>query len=186
MNPQLQEMIAEADRQREQVTALLDALDDQAFSRRAGPGRWSVGEQIAHVALTDRPYLAAIEAALREGRARDRRSGGPFKGGMLGNWFARALEPPPRRRLRTRPDLMPPPGLERHAVRDDFAACRRELAATIASAADLDLDRIKIRSPFLSLLKMPVFSAFHVLLAHGRRHIWNATRTLEQGFPERR
>jgi hypothetical protein len=88
------------------------------------------------------------------------------------------MEPPPKRRMKTPGKLEPPPALDRDAVIGDFAACRAEMVQTLRSADGIDLDRTTIRSPFLWLLKMPVFSAYQVLLAHGRRHIWLARETL--------
>ncbi|MDX1577347.1 MAG: DinB family protein, partial [Gemmatimonadota bacterium] len=135
-------------------------------------------EHIAHLTLTDRPYFPPIRAALDGERASGRSAEGPFKGGMLGNWFARMLEPPPRRRLKTAKKLEPPRELRREEVSADFVACRDELLALMRAADGLDLDRARLRSPFLALLKMPVSSAFAVLLAHGRRHIWIAREGL--------
>ena len=180
MNHQLEDMIAEAERQRDEVSALLAEIDDERFSRRPEPHRWSPGEQIAHVPLTDRPYLERIARALSDARQAGRTSNGPFKGQMIGSWFARLMEPPPKRRMRTPNKLEPAADLERAEVRADFVACREELIEQLRAADGVDIDRARMRSPFLAVLKMPVFCAFEVLLAHGRRHIWLAKQTLAE------
>ncbi len=87
------------------------------------------------------------------------------------------MEPPVKRRMRTSKKLEPLRDLDRETVRADFAACRDEMIALLRDADGLDLDRAKITSPFLSILRMPVFSAYQVLLAHARRHIWLARQT---------
>ncbi len=173
-------MIAEAERQRDEVSALLRDLADDEFSRRPDLRRWSPGEQIAHVPLTDRPYFEKIGRSQKRARSAGLESSGPYRGGKLGNWFARTMEPPVKRRMRTSKKLEPPRELDREAVGADFAACRDEMIALLRDADGLDLDRAKIASPFLSILRMPVFSAYQVLLSHGRRHIWLARRTIEQ------
>lgn len=178
MNEQLENMIDEAARQRDRVDAMLAGGDDAALLTRPEPDRWSAAEQIAHLPLTERPYLAEISRSLAEARDRGWRSDGIFRGGLIGNWFARLMEPPPKRRLPTMRKLEPPPDLDRETVRADFAGCRAELIALLGDADGVDLDRAKIASPFLSLLRMPVFSGFRIVLAHGRRHIWLAERTL--------
>ncbi len=177
MNDQVLDMIAEAERQRDEVTALLRDLADDEFSRRPQPNRWSPGEQIAHVPLTDRPYFEEIGRSQKRARSAGLESQGPYRGGKLGNWFARMMEPPVKRRMRTPKKLEPPPELEREAVIADFAACRDEMIALLREGDGVDLDRTKITSPFLSILRMPVFSAYQVLLAHARRHIWLAKQT---------
>jgi len=43
----------------------------------------------------------------------------------------------------------------------------------------IDLEKIKIRSPFAEKLKYSVYSAFRVLPVHQRRHLWQAERALD-------
>lgn len=47
------------------------------------------------------------------------------------------------------------------------------------AAVSLPLDRIKIASPFDRRFKYNLFSFFHILLAHERRHLWQAERVKE-------
>jgi len=184
LNEQLEDMVVEAERQRDEVWALLDSVDDERFAGRPEPDRWSLGEQIAHIPLTDRPYLTAVGAALEDARARDQLSVGPFRGSWLGNWFARSMEPPVKRRMKTFAKLKPPSDLNREAVRLDFVACREELIESLRAFDNLDVDRVRIRSPFLPLLKLPAYNAFTILLAHARRHIWIAKRTFPEGLED--
>jgi len=165
---------------RDEVEAFLLSLDDEQFSRRPEPDRWSIGEQIAHIPLTDRPYLLALDAALEEARGRGLRSPGPFRGSAIGNWFGRSMEPPVKRRMKTFSKLRPSAGLNRDAVCEDFVACREELVEVLRRSDGLDLDRAKIRSPFLSLLKLPTYNAFTIILAHARRHVWIAQGILRK------
>jgi hypothetical protein len=69
-------------------------------------------------------------------------------------------------------------------VRTEVIRCREALIDVVRSNLGVDFDRATLRSPFLWLLKMPVYSACHVLLNHGARHIWlarEATGRLENG-----
>lgn len=174
MAHRLEDMIAEAVRQRDEVSELLGGMDEAQATRRTDGGRWSAAEHIAHLTLTDRPYFPAIEEPLLKARAAGRLADGPFRGGAIGNWFARILEPPPKRRMRTPKKLEPSRDLDRETVAAEFVACRDELIALMRSADGVNLDRAVMRSPFLAILRMPVSSAFEVLLSHGRRHIWLA------------
>lgn len=174
MNAQVQEMIAEATRQRDEVSEFLRGLDDETFSRRPEPNRWGPGEQIAHLPITDRPYLDVIRQAQAEGRAAGLEGDGPFRGGAIGNWFGRSMEPPVKRRFKTPKKLYPAPELDRDTVLADFETVRNEMIELLETGDGLDFDRIRMTSPFMKLLKMPIYSAYHVLLIHARRHIWLA------------
>ena len=179
MSRQLDEMIERARAQAAEARALADAHRDEFF-RRPSENRWSAGEQIAHVSLTDRPYLDVMDPVIREARIRGRLSEGPFRGGLLGNWFARSMAPPVKRRMKTMKQLHPAPSLTADAVVQDFEAVRSALVASLESARGVDLDRAKIRSPYLKLLKMPLYSAYQVLLIHADRHLWLAGEILAE------
>ena len=81
---------------------------------------------------------------------------------------------PVKRRMKTPKKLEPQADLGRETVRAEFVDLRNDLANLLRAADGLDLDAIRMTSPFLSLLKMPLYSFYQVLLIHGRRHIWLA------------
>lgn len=178
MNEELQSLTDRVRDQRGHVRALFESTDHDRIVRRPDPGHWSVVEHVSHVGLTDRPYLERIAEALERGEERGRYAEGPFRGGLIGNWFARMMAPPPKRRMRTTKELEPPIDLDAEAVLGDFEARCEALVASFEAAEGLDLDALKISSPFLSLLRMPVSSAYRVLLAHGDRHLWLIEETL--------
>lgn len=180
MSEELESLVRRVRDQEAHVRTLFGTVDPERLVRRPTPTRWSVVEHIAHLQLTDRPYLERIDAALRRGREEGRTGEGPYRGGLIGNWFARAMAPPPRRRLRTTRQLEPGIDLDPAEVLADFRAGRGELVASLRAADGLDLDALRIRSPFLALLRMPVSSAFRILVAHGERHLWLAEEALGQ------
>ncbi|MDH3733078.1 MAG: DinB family protein [Gemmatimonadota bacterium] len=178
MSGQIDEMIDRAKRQSEDARSL--ALDHpDRFLERVWEGRWSPGEQIAHITLTDRPYLDVIDTTIREARIRGVTSEGPFRGGKIGNWFARSMAPPVKRRMKTPKRLHPAAELTNEEVVQGFEQVRSELVQNLDSARGVDLDRAKMRSPYLKALKLPLFSAYEVLLSHGDRHLWLALQMLE-------
>lgn len=66
-----------------------------------------------------------------------------------------------------------------------FLALRSRLARRLGDAKGLDAGRVKVRSPFIPLLRVDLVSAFRVVAAHERRHLWQARRVKEEpGFPE--
>lgn len=179
------DLAAEAMRQRTVVEELAAPLDDAAFARRPDHGGWSVGECLDHLTLMNRVYLDAIDDAMRRGRARGltreaakgRRSG---RHGWLGDAFARSLEPPPRIRTPTFRRTTPQAPRARADVLADFLSTQDRLTRAIESAGDLDLARVRMRSPFFALLPLSLGQAFGAMLAHNRRHIWQARRVLDR------
>lgn len=180
MDEELRSLNDRVREQRAQVRALFESTDPERIVRRPDPSHWSVVEHVAHIGRTDLPYLERIAEALERGHEKGRYGSGPFKGGLVGNWFARTMAPPPKRRMRTTKELEPPVDLDPDTVLGDFEARCEALLASFEAADGLDLDALKVSSPFLSLLRMPVSSAYRVLVNHADRHLWLIEETLGQ------
>jgi hypothetical protein len=187
MSQQVAALVVEVERETDEILQLAGALDPDAFLWRPHPDKWSVGEHIEHISLTNRPYLTAIEGSVRAAREAGWLATGPFRGGPLGRWFTRMMEPPPRRRMPTVGHLEPPPDLDREAVLAELQAVQEATITSLHAADGLDIGRAKIRSPFFKLLRLPVIQAFEVMLAHTRRHIWLMQEVMQASdFPTTR
>ena len=180
---------AQADADLAAFDAALDAVERDARALVAGasetlgrwqpaPGAWSVAECLDHLATANRVYLRAMEPvserALADGRVRR----GPMRPGLIGGWFARSLEPPPRRLLRTRaPKKIRPrvaPALADAAAQ--FFASHDQVRTYLQRYAGIDLTSVSFPNPFIPGVRISLASALHVLAAHERRHLWQAWR----------
>jgi hypothetical protein len=73
------------------------------------------------------------------------------------------------------PDPFVPATIEPKAsVLAEFDGYQRRLVELLAEANGLALSRIKIRSPFNASVRYNVYSAFRIIAAHERRHLWQA------------
>lgn len=168
---------------------LAGGLDRRQMWWRPGPDRWSVAECLDHLVRTGDAYLEAFDGAIEDGRRRGLEAGASYRPSLVGRWLPRLLEPPPRLRvpapLRIRPRR---PGTGTGGGDDDplasFLALRGRFAGRLEAADGLDLGRIRLASPFFSWLRFDLGSAFRIVAAHERRHLWQAGRVLEaEGFP---
>ena len=178
-------MVEEARRQRTRVDALFAPLDSATFARRPGPERWSVGDCLDHLTLAMTAYLDAIEELAPRARERGliaeaaRQKRRRHRHGWLGDAFIRSLEPPPRFKSRTFKAIMPQ-GRARDVVLPLFLGTQDRLIGSIEATRDLDLARVRMRSPFLRLLPLSLGQAFGAMLAHNRRHLWQAEGVLQE------
>lgn len=165
-----------AEDQKREAERLVGRLSDAALAWRPKPGKWSALEHLAHLPRTTRPYLASIAESLERARADGLFGEPPFRGGLIGDWFARSMEPPPRFRTPTFRQLIPPREDTRQRALDDFLASQDELIASLRSAAGVDLGRARFRSPYARLLRLSVDQGYRVILGHNRRHFWHMAR----------
>jgi hypothetical protein len=178
MEPQVEALIQELERQTAEVEGLAAPLTDERFFQRTSSGKWSVAEHLAHLTVSNRPYLESIGVAVERARAKGWLRPGPYRGGWLMNRFTRSMEPPVARGMKTFKQLEPPANLDRSEVMSDFRAAQEDMVASLREADGVDLGRAKLRSPFLKLLKMSVIGAYDFLAAHNRRHIWHMTNAV--------
>jgi hypothetical protein len=180
LHPQLSDI----DRQLADLTArarrLVDATDERTFGRRPRAASWSVGECLAHLALTTHAYLPLMDEALAAPPPRQVSNERRYRRDLLGWLLCVMLEPPYRLKTRTAKPFEPVAvSATRAEVWQRFVEAQRELSSRVNAAAQHDLGRIRIASPFDRRARYNLYSAFCAILAHERRHLWQAERALD-------
>ena len=184
MNPELDIYLEQIRYIRQDVAAIVADLGDDQFTWRPVPDRWSIGECFEHLNLTAAAFVPAMDAAIDDARARNLRSEGPFVYPLFERLFVGSNEPPPRRRFRAFKAYRPPARLSHDAVMNAFSAWQDRLVERIRNADGLDLRRARRRSPILPIMKWSLGTMFALVLAHERRHIWQARQVrIAKGFP---
>lgn len=184
----LDALATEAERQRQEVAALFSHQDREALHWRPEEAKWSMTGHLAHLGVLNEAYLATIADRIARARsAGGPSSEGPYRHPRLSSTFVRAMEPPPRRRVRTFRSMRPPPDPDEEVVRSTFDALQSMLGEQIEAARGLDLGRIRFGSPFSMLLRLSLGNALELVLAHNRRHVWLVRELMStDSFPGRR
>lgn len=166
------------------VPGLIGRLSDRQFNWRPAPNRWSMAECFDHLNRAAALFVPTIEATIADARRRKLEAPGPFTHGLFERFFARANEPPPRFRARSPRKLAPAPNHSATTVLDAFMDWQKKVADCISRADGIDLVRAKAKSPILPLFTWSLGAMFAIMLAHERRHIWQAREVRNTaGFP---
>jgi DinB superfamily len=171
---QITELKEELVAAREQAHRLVASVGPEQWNRRPQEGRWSIAECLIHLNLTSRAYLPLIHGALDEARRQEILGNGPYRRDVLGWLLARGLEPPYRFRSRTAARFVPAAVDAAGPVMEEFDRLQGGLLESLDAAAGVQLDRVRIISPFSTSLKYNLYSTFRILSAHQRRHLWQA------------
>ncbi|MDZ7704708.1 MAG: DinB family protein [Trueperaceae bacterium] len=163
----------------DEARALIAPLSDAEFLERPAPGQWSVSECLTHLNVTGHDYLAEIDKATARGHEQDICGSGPFRYGLIGGTFIRLTEPPVRMRVGAPGRWTPAPDLDPDEIRREFDDLQAALHERLAKADGLDLNRITLHSPLTRWLRLDLYEAFSLVLAHERRHLWQARRVLD-------
>jgi hypothetical protein len=157
--------------------SLVQTTDGRLFTVRPQPSRWSAAECLAHLSISSAQFLPVLRKALEKGRSgKAKRKPRMDMIGSILRWF---LEPPIRRRMKTAAPFVPKAIRAKADAFSEFAALQEKLVELLREARDGDL-RQKIISPFDKRVRYNVYSAFRIVAAHERRHLWQAEQTVAE------
>jgi len=178
----MDQQLADLDRQfagaTDDVRARFGGIGRAELGRRADPHAWSIAECVAHLTLTTRAFLPLLDDAIASAPPRAGRS--PFRKSFLGGWLARGMEPPVRSRFKTPPRFVPVVEESDGDVLADFERSQDELRARVQASDERDISKARVTSAFNRRLTYNVYTAFLILAAHQRRHVWQAAQVLKR------
>ena len=125
-------------------------------------------------------YLPRFESALGPDAPRGT---GPFTYGWIGRRFVEGVRPGSMA-IPTLPGMKPPTADAHASAIDPERALERfhldiaRYLAVVQAADGVDLAAVKIRSPFLPLLKLPVGAFIEAMGLHSVRHVMQAERAV--------
>ena len=170
---------------RETALALLEGLTPTQLAWRPSPTAWGLADIAGHLALTTLMSLPAFDMAIAEGHDHAAYSDRRFVGNVLSRatvWF---VEPPVRLHLRSPRQLTPRPRADPAHARQEYRAAQIALELRLERAAGLDLTHVHVRLAPVRPVRVALGTAFALLLAHERRHLWQAARVRQaHAFPE--
>jgi hypothetical protein len=176
----LEEVEKELNEATRRAWTLVQSTDARLFTVRPDPSSWSAAECISHLSISTQSFLPVLNAALEDARKRGLVTKGKrkLKMDILGRVLRWFLEPPIRTKTKTSAPFVPRSVRAKAEAFGEFASLQQKLAELLLAARGLDLTRIKIISPFDKRVKYNVFSAFRILVAHERRHLWQAEQAV--------
>jgi hypothetical protein len=164
---------------RNRAQKLIGGLTAEQLTQRAHPAKWGIAELVVHLNITASDHFSRIEAAIQRARERKLFGKGPFDLGILGPLLmyvtADVSVPAPRKVAH------PIPTGDASRLLADFMHVQDEWMRLIEEAEGLNLEKIKIRSPYyFGLLRTRLCATFSWLIAHQRRHLLQSENVKKQ------
>ena len=176
MTPELASMLDQIEAIKREGQAVTAGLRDDQLNWHPAKDSWSIAECLQHLNVGVTKTLPAFDRAIAEGRGKNQLAPGPFRYGWFSRMMVASMEPPPKFRMKS-PRLIRVSlgGTYRGAdLLPQFAAVRDQLAERVRRADGLDLAHVRTISPVNRLLRMPLGAYFDFIIAHDRRHLWQA------------
>jgi len=184
MHPDLDAMLEQIAAIKAEGQAIVGALTEDELNWHPAATSWSILDCLEHLNVGVTKALPAFDRSIEGGRARNQTGSGPFAYGWFSRMMIASMEPPPKFRMRAPRVIRVQPSRARCSadIVPEFVRIRDQLADRIRAADGLDLARVKLISPVNRLVRMPLGAYFHFILAHDRRHLWQA-RNVRTALP---
>lgn len=148
--------------------------DEEFFWQPDGGRRWSIALCLDHLAVANTVYGEAMRDAVDRARAAGWTRRGEAAPSFFGRKFIASLEPPVKRRTSAPGKIKPRPATNRQEILTAYHKAHDDVRQLIVDAAAIDINRATFRNPFIGIVRMRVSTAFQILAAHDRRHLWQA------------
>lgn len=163
---------------------LVDGLSDAQLLWRPAPGSWGIAECLQHLNVSHELYRRPMRVTFERERQNSPLAPDAFRMGFLATKFISILEPPYRMKVKAPGKLLPAPDLDPRKVIEEFARSREEFLDFAREASRVDMSSIRFANPIVPIMKYSLTEAFMVMLAHDRRHLWQAENVrIHPGFP---
>lgn len=174
----LEEVETELSEATSRAWQLVRTTDGRVFTVRPTPQDWSAAECIAHLSLSTEQFLPVLQKAIEDAKKKGLTSKKKPAMDVVGRTLRWFLEPPIRKRVKTAGRFVPRSARAKAEAFGEFAALQSKLVDAVHAAEGLDLRKIKVASPFDRRVKYNLYSAFRILVAHQRRHLWQAEQAV--------
>lgn len=156
---------------------LLTYSDEEALNKQRSPSTWSALECVVHLNLSVQAMLPGIREAVEAAPAGSNATQ-IFKMDLPGRLLAWSLEPPVLIKMKAPKLAQPLASSGPEFVLQEFEQLHDELIQLVHASAGKQIDQQKMKSPFANM-HYNVYSAFRIIAAHDRRHLWQARKVLE-------
>jgi DinB family protein len=160
---------------------LVDGLSKEQFVLRPDPAKWSVAECLAHLNKTAEVVVKITRKGIAQAKEKNIRGEGPFRLGVRGRLLIWIAEPPVKFRIPAPPSIAPLAIEQPDRVLPDFMLAQDEWERLFQEAEGLNLARITLGS-ILSPFRCQMSGGLLWMMAHQRRHLWQAENVKRQIF----
>jgi hypothetical protein len=185
-SPTLSEVIVQAQQVRSAANAAFGSLSSEQINWKPSPGEWSIAQCLEHLILLNKPYFPQIEAIVAGERRATLWERLPLLPGIFGRLILAAVQPESKQKVTARPAFKPVSSPIDVGILSRFSTQQDDLIRLMKATAELPIHEIILTSVVSPVVTYSLFDAYHILVAHERRHLQQAQRLmLMQGFPQR-
>lgn len=156
---------------------LLLYTNEELLKKRPSMSNWSAVECLAHLNLSTTAMLPGMQQAIETAPAA--RENHRYRMDLPGRLLAWSLEPPALLKMKTSEIAQPQGSGDPATVLEEFERLHARLGQLLHESTGKKIDSQKLKSPFANV-HYNAFSAFAIIAAHDRRHLWQARKAVQR------
>ena len=180
-NPHLASLLERIDSQNERIQELAGGFGKAQLEWTPPEGGWGVGKILEHLIASAEVNYDVLPAVIQKARQSGKLDqDAAWKRSMMGNWLINSLERP--RNVKTFKRFDPQQVGDR--VVERMLEAQSRVAGFIRDADGLDLNKVRMKSPVLGLIRYNLADCFAILVVHNDRHLNRAEKITKMAeFP---
>lgn len=185
MNEQINELATNIRSSSERVKQSFSSLTETQLNWKPAPEKWSVGECIDHLVITNKAYFPALENIAAGSHKNSLWQSISPLSGMWGSMLLKAVLPGYPKKAKAPAVFIPSNSSVSKDIIDDLVKCNDQFISYLEKFRDLDLKKIIISSPVNGFITYSLDDTLKIITNHEIRHLDQAERvTNMDGFPK--
>ncbi|HSC45414.1 MAG TPA: DinB family protein [Candidatus Acidoferrum sp.] len=156
---------------------LLLYTNEDLLKKRPSAADWSALECLVHLNLSTAAMLPGMRQAIDA--APPAQATHRYRMDLPGRLLAWSLEPPAILKTKASEIAQPRGNADPTSVLEEFEWLHAQLGELLVASAGKKIDSQKLKSPFANA-HYNAFSAFAIIAAHDRRHLWQARKAVQR------
>lgn len=180
MNGELETLIRDAGAIADDARSSFGSLSASQLNWKPSAERWSIAQCFDHLITSNKGYLPIVES-VRSGKKQTRFVERlPVLPGLAGKLLIKSLDPASARKIKAPKKFEPAQSEISATVISDFVAQQEQVMAGMKSTSHLDLEKIIVTSPALSIVAYSLMDAYRIIVVHEKRHLQQAKRVADE------
>mgnify|MGYP006155020573 FL=1 len=147
---------------------------------KSNDAQWSILECVEHLNRYGRFYIPEISQKIKNNKYPNSNE---FKSGILGDYFAKSMQPKEKiNKMKTFPSMNPKGSKLTMAVIDEFISQQNNMLDLLNQAQNVNLTKTKTNISISKWIKLRLGDTFRVVIFHNNRHILQAKKIKFQSF----
>ncbi len=170
----------------QRAESLAKPLDHDSLNWKPSAEKWSIAQCLEHTLKAVVEYGEMIEPAVQQARAKTPTANIQVapRYSFVGKMVLLIVEPTAKRKVPAPKSFKPAQSDIGDDILDRFLKSHEKISELVVEADGLDINRWKLSTPEVRIIRINMSDAFEILASHAERHIGQAERVREsEGFP---